>query len=374
MPDQPDRIIIDLDGTLCPVKDKNQAYSELVPYPSVVHAIRKWQSQGFKITIHTARNMRTYGGNLAAINKHTARMTMDWLDRHQIPYDEILFGKPWPGPGGFYVDDRCIRPREFVNSSPAMILDILATDRPSRTAAVQPPEVVITMAGEGSRFTQAGFAEPKFKIKAKGLPLFLWSMLSLTGFTKAGSRFIFIAQKAARAGDFIREQCRILGINHIEIIEIDRITDGQATTALLAKELWTPEAPLAIYNIDTYIEPGLMDPADAHGSGWIPCFNAPGDHWSFVKTGPEGAAEEVREKQRISDNCTVGLYWFSSCQLYERTYKAYYESSAARGTERYVAPLYNHLIRSGREVFISTIPRDSVHVLGTPDELKAFLR
>ena len=58
--------------------------------------------------------MRTHGGNLGLINVHTSRMTMNWLDKWDIPYDEIIFGKPWPGKGGFYIDDRAIRPDEFL--------------------------------------------------------------------------------------------------------------------------------------------------------------------------------------------------------------------------------------------------------------------
>jgi capsule biosynthesis phosphatase len=375
MPDSRGNLIIDLDGTICPIKGEEESYADLEPFPAVVEAMRRWQRQGFTITIFSSRNMRTHGGNLGLINKHTARPAMDWLDEHQIPYDEILFGKPWPRARGIYVDDRTVRPREFLENSQEAIEDILAADRLSHTAAPLPTEVVITMAGEGSRFLKAGFDRPKFMIKAKGLPLFLWSLLSMSEFIKAGSRFTFIAQKQVRAGDFIREHCRLLGLSRVKVIEIDGLTDGQATTALLARETWEPQAPLAIYNIDTYVEPGLMNPGDAQGQGWIPCFDAPGDHWSFVKLGPDEAAVEVREKQRISDHCTVGLYWFSSCALYERAYQDHYQSGLAiQAKERYVAPLYNQIIQDGGKVHISSIPQEQVHVLGTPEELRAFIK
>ena len=375
MPDSRGNLIIDLDGTICPIKGEAGSYADLRPHAAVVEAMCRWRARGFRIIVFTSRNMRTHDGNLGLINKLTARQAMDWLDQHQVPYDEILFGKPWPGARGFYVDDRTVRPREFMENSLGGIEDLLAADRPSPAGCRPPPEVVITMAGEGSRFKKAGFDQPKFMIKAKGLPLFLWSLLSLSEFIKAGSRFTFIAQKQVRAEGFIRDHCRLLGIGRVKVIEIDGLTDGQATTALLAGEAWEPEAPLAIYNIDTYVEPGLMNPGDARGQGWIPCFDAPGDHWSFVKLGPDDAAVEVREKQRISDHCTVGLYWFSSCGLYQRAYHDYYQDGrAAQAKERYVAPLYNQIIQDGGSVHISSIPREQVHVLGTPEELREFIR
>lgn len=110
-------LIVDLDGTICPVKNSGETYSDLIPYHDVVERLKDWRSEGFKIVIHTARNMRTYEGNLGLINVHTSRMTMDWLDKWEIPYDEILFGKPWPGHEGYYVDDRAIRPDEFLKYS-----------------------------------------------------------------------------------------------------------------------------------------------------------------------------------------------------------------------------------------------------------------
>ena len=112
---------------------------------------------------------------------------------------------------------------------------------------------------------------------------------------------------------------------------------------------------------------------DFDGDGFIPCFNAPGDHWSFVSVDEAGRAVEVREKQRISDNCTIGAYWFSSCDLYERMYNEYYTDAAnMEKGEKYVAPLYNHMISKGMKVGISVIDSRKVHVLGTPEELKVF--
>lgn len=109
--------IFDIDGTICPIKKKDERYEDLVPYENVVQKLRYYHENGAKIVLFTSRNMNSYNGNIGIINKKTARVLLDWLDKWDIPYDEIVYGKPWPGHKGFYVDDRTIRPDEFLNHS-----------------------------------------------------------------------------------------------------------------------------------------------------------------------------------------------------------------------------------------------------------------
>lgn len=234
--------------------------------------------------------------------------------------------------------------------------------------------IVITMAGLGSRFKAVGYTLPKYMIEAHGKTLFEWSMLSLEGFKQKATKYIFIVRKEDNSKAFIQEKCNSIGINSILIIEIDEMTDGQATTAMLAAQEWDREKELLIYNIDTYVESGEMCWEDMKGDGFIPCFEAKGSHWSFVKLDDDGKCIEVREKKRISNNCTLGAYYFRSCELYENLYNEYYDmNNNNENSEKYVAPLYNYLIEKGGEVFISNIEPDRVHVLGTPDELQVFL-
>lgn len=236
-------------------------------------------------------------------------------------------------------------------------------------------QIVITMAGLGSRFKKAGYNIPKYEINARGKSLFAWSMESLTGFWSADNEYYFIVRREDNAGDFIRGEweCITGSAHRIRIIEIDEATDGQATTAMLAAPFWNKDDSLLIYNIDTYVEAGQMKTEDIEGDGFIPCFRASGDHWSFVSTDDNGEATEVREKERISDNCTLGAYYFKTCRLYEQMYKEYYRESAnMEKGEKYVAPLYNYMIRQGMSVRICLVDPESVHVLGTPEELAAF--
>ena len=240
-------------------------------------------------------------------------------------------------------------------------------------------EIVITMAGLGMRFRNAGYKVPKYMIEAKGRTLFEWSMESLKGYGNDNT-YYFIVRKEDNSASFISEACDRIGIGSYKLIELDHETDGQATTALLASKFWDKDAELLIYNIDTYVESYRMNREEISGDGFIPCFSAPGSHWSFVRLDEAGNAVEVREKERISDHCTLGAYYFKTCSNYEKLYREYYEEhkgalsrEAAAVKERYVAPLYNYLISLGGVVRISDVDAKYVHVLGTPEELQVFL-
>ncbi len=238
-------------------------------------------------------------------------------------------------------------------------------------------EIVITMGGLGSRFREAGYDVPKYMIRAKGRTLFEWSMMSLQGFARSAAKYIFIAMqdKTEDVKRFIDISCQKLKIKNYETLIINYLTDGQASTALLAKKYWNKEHGLLIYNIDTYVEAGEMNGTQIKGDGFIPCFQAKGDHWSFVKTDLAGKAVEIKEKKRISEHCTLGAYYFKTCGLYEKLYEEYYhkDENMVNG-EKYVAPLYNYLLKKGGEIYISNVPPEKVHVLGTPEELDIFLK
>lgn len=234
--------------------------------------------------------------------------------------------------------------------------------------------VIITMAGLGSRFRKAGYACPKYMIEAKGKTLFEWSMDSLVGYNNHVSKYVFVVRKEDNTEAFIKEKMLIYGISNVEVIGIDYLTDGQATTCMLAIPYCDPGKSILVYNIDTYIEPYEMKYEDISGEGHIPCFHADGDHWSFVKLDEFGRAVEVREKKRISDNCTLGAYYFSSANLYKSLYEEYYKDDRnLEKNEKYIAPLYNFMIEKGMSITISIVDNKKVHVLGTPEELQIFL-
>ncbi|WP_413561348.1 capsular biosynthesis protein [Bdellovibrio sp. HCB209] len=127
---KPDKtLIFDVDGTICPIKKVSEKYEDLIPDQEMIVKIRELKNDGWRIVFHTARNMKTYSGNLGLINANTLPLLVAWLKKWDIPFDEIYCGKPWPGSVGYYVDDRAIRPRELLEHSFEEIEDILKRDR-----------------------------------------------------------------------------------------------------------------------------------------------------------------------------------------------------------------------------------------------------
>tara|TARA_B100000212_G_scaffold230753_1_gene175397 strand:+ start:9187 stop:9564 length:378 start_codon:yes stop_codon:yes gene_type:complete len=116
------KIIIDLDDTIC--NTKNGDYENSIPKKEVIQKIKEYKSLGFEIIIYTSRNMRTYEGNVELIKANTLPIIIRWLERFNVPYDQIVVGKPWPSFGGFYVDDKAIRPDEFVTLTYSEIQEI----------------------------------------------------------------------------------------------------------------------------------------------------------------------------------------------------------------------------------------------------------
>jgi capsule biosynthesis phosphatase len=100
------RICIDLDGVICEIKQTGQTYAEVLPKPLAIEKIKSLKASGHYIIINTARHMNTTGSNLGLINAKITGITLEWLERHGIPYDEIYFGKPW---AQVYIDDNAFR-------------------------------------------------------------------------------------------------------------------------------------------------------------------------------------------------------------------------------------------------------------------------
>jgi len=227
-------------------------------------------------------------------------------------------------------------------------------------------KIIITMAGDGTRFKNKGINQPKHKIVVKGRTLFEYAMLSLNTFFN--NEFIFIGRKEHQNDGFIRDKCLSLGIKKYHIINLSQPTNGQATTVLKAKDLLYNNDSIVIYNIDTYVEADTINQTDIKGDGWIPSFRVAGNRWSFVVTKDSDRVTRVAEKERISDLATIGLYYFSSFKLFQEAYNQW----GYGNKEKYIAPLYNHLIKEGLPVFAKIIPSDKVHVLGTPKDVKIF--
>jgi capsule biosynthesis phosphatase len=121
------RLVFDLDGVIA-LDDPERPYAEREPNLAIIEKMRAYKAEGFEIAVATARNMRTFSGQIGRINAVTLPIVIDWLRKHDVPFDEVHVGKPWCGTEGFYVDDRAIRPSEFLALSLAEIHALIAAE------------------------------------------------------------------------------------------------------------------------------------------------------------------------------------------------------------------------------------------------------
>ena len=130
-------LVVDLDGTLCPIKAPGESYRDLKPEPLLLARLQGMAAEGWRIVIQSARGMRSHDGNPGEINAHVLPVMIDWLRRHEVPFHEVHVSKPWPGDNGFYIDDRSVRPREFIEHSLEELDRLCARDRLVRDGQCQ---------------------------------------------------------------------------------------------------------------------------------------------------------------------------------------------------------------------------------------------
>ncbi|MCX5746885.1 MAG: glycosyltransferase family 2 protein [Proteobacteria bacterium] len=232
--------------------------------------------------------------------------------------------------------------------------------------------VVMPMAGRGSRFADVGYALPKPLIDVRGKPMYAWAMESLP--LEHAERVIFIClaehlRDRALADDIRRRYAHLDPV----IVSLDHVTAGQAATVLEARAWIDNDRPLLIYNADTYCKTQLaahLPALPASVAGVLGVFEAPGDKWSFARTDAMGRVVETAEKRRISPWASTGLYHFTRGHDFVTHADAMIAADERERGEFYVAPVYNRLIAAGGDVRIDVA--DEVWVLGTPEDLADF--
>jgi UDP-N-acetylglucosamine diphosphorylase / glucose-1-phosphate thymidylyltransferase / UDP-N-acetylgalactosamine diphosphorylase / glucosamine-1-phosphate N-acetyltransferase / galactosamine-1-phosphate N-acetyltransferase len=232
--------------------------------------------------------------------------------------------------------------------------------------------IVMPMAGRGSRFADVGQKLPKPLIPVRGRPMYAWAMDSLP--LSLARRVIFICLdehlRDTPLADDIRN--RYANLNPV-IVALDHVTEGQACTVLEARDHLVADEALVIYNADTYCRTNLDRRLATGGErvdGIISVFDAPGDKWSFARTDEKGRVLETAEKRRISNWATTGLYHFSKAGDFVTHADAMIAANERERGEFYVAPVYNRLINAGGKVIIDVA--NEVWVLGTPEDLADF--
>lgn len=121
------KLIVDLDDTISVTENGDYVHSK--PIQKTIELLKQYQAEGFQIIIHSSRQMRTYEANVGKINIYTLPNIINWLQANDVPFDEVIVGKPWCGFEGFYIDDKSIRPSEFHSMSYEQIKEMLKKEK-----------------------------------------------------------------------------------------------------------------------------------------------------------------------------------------------------------------------------------------------------
>lgn len=235
--------------------------------------------------------------------------------------------------------------------------------------------IVIPMAGIGSRFAREGFIEPKPMIKVRGKPMIQLVVENLRPVIP--HRFIFICRGEHLETYGLKEFLLSFAPNAI-IIGVDKITDGAACTVLLAKTLINNDQQLMIANCDQFIDFDINEYlARINGptiDGMIMTMKASDNKWSYVKYNHLNLVEFVVEKEVISDEATVGIYNFKMGSDFVESAEAMIQMNMRVNNEFYVAPTYNYLIAKGKSIKLFNIGSlgNGMYGLGTPEDLRWF--
>ena len=230
--------------------------------------------------------------------------------------------------------------------------------------------VLIPMAGAGSRFQQAGYTFPKPLIEVKGKPMIQVVVENLN----IKANFIYVVQKEHRKKYNLDTLLNLITPN-CKIVEVDGITEGAACTALLAKEYINSENPLFFANSDQFCEwdsnEFLYKMNETNADGGIVSFRATHPKWSFAKIDEQGLVTEVAEKNPISDIATVGYYYWKNGSDFVKYAEEMIDKDIRVNKEFYVCPVFNQAIADGKEIRTFDIPK--MWGLGTPEDLKEYL-
>ena len=232
--------------------------------------------------------------------------------------------------------------------------------------------IVIPMAGRGSRFADAGYVNPKPLIEIYGRPMIEYVTKNITPTCK--HRFIYICQEE-HLQKFGLEIALKKMAPDCEIVTIDHITEGAACTVLLAEKYINNDDALMIANSDQYVDYDINDYLSAikQEDGLIMTMPADDSKWSFIKYDEKGYVQLVREKEVISHEATVGIYNYRCGADFVTYAHQMIEKNIRVNNEFYVAPVYNEMIQAGKKIVYKNVGT-SMYGLGTPDDLNFFMK
>ena len=293
-----------------------------------------------------------------------------------LPDDTVILEDSHIGRQGA-LDSKChlvpIENRSDLNQAKVdRIKRILQSEKQKVAWESKTMNVLIPMAGRGSRFATQGYTFPKPLIDVKGKPM----IQVVTENLNIKANYTFIVQKEHYEKYSLQHLLNLIAPN-CNIVQVDGITEGAACTTLLAKEYIDNDEPLLMANSDQFVEwdsnETLYAFSNGNCDGGIITFPATHPKWSYAKLGEDGYVSEVAEKKPISEHATVGIYWWSKGSDYVKYAEQMIEKDIRVNNEYYVCPVFNEAIQDGKKVRIKEIDKEGMWGIGTPEDLNYFL-
>lgn len=231
--------------------------------------------------------------------------------------------------------------------------------------------VLIPMAGAGSRFQKAGYTFPKPMIQVHDKPM-IQVVVDNLGLE---ANYIFVVQKDHREKYNLDTFLNLITPGECKVIEVDGITEGAACTALLAKEFINNKNPLFFANSDQFVEWNpvefMYNMQETNADGGMVTFKATHPKWSFAKVNDDGLVTQVAEKNPISDNATVGYYYWKQGSDFIKYAEDMIEKDIRVNNEFYVCPVYNQAIEDNKQIRVYDVK--GMWGLGTPEDLEYYI-
>ena len=231
--------------------------------------------------------------------------------------------------------------------------------------------IVIPAAGQGKRFAEAGYVHPKPLIEVEGQPMIEHVMDNFKSIVNG--RILVLMQDA-----HIDKYCAETILAPHTILRVFGLTEGAACTVLLAEDYINDNSELIIANSDQYVEASMPEfiwkMQQKNADAGILTFTSQDPKWSYAKYDRSGQVNIVAEKVVISDQATVGIYYYKHGKDFVKYAKQMIAKNVRVNNEFYVCPVFNEMLAAGKKIFIHQIPERKMHGLGTPEDLKKFLK
>ena len=233
--------------------------------------------------------------------------------------------------------------------------------------------ILIPMAGRGSRFEEQGYTDKKPFIDVNGKPM-IHRVIENLGmeFDKEYMFILICLQEDFDKYDFTEFE-KVIGHNSYDVVILDDVTEGAAQTVLTAKDLINDDTPLMTMNSDQLVDwdiERLFEMCEQF-DGVIPCFYGEGNAWSYARTLDNGYVQEVAENKQISKYATAGYYYWKKGSDFVKYAEQMIKDNSRTNGEFYVAPVYNWAVRDGKRIGVFMV--DKCYSLGTPEDLQEYL-